>query len=216
MEREGIPGRIDKSYLDNLAGGYQGQVFSALKYLGLMGEDMRVLPTLQAIVADPESREGQMRELVQRKYPWAVTLGQDATHGQLDEAFRENAPNLTSAHTREKAVTFYLHAAKFAGIPLSKHFKGVAGTAGSGGAPRRRSTTRRPRQSGVTSMPATPAGPPPASDEQRKAVYFDLLIELAKKSKDDEEVNPKILDRIERLLSAPTNSSDQTETEVSS
>src|SRR5260370_24959589 len=87
MEREGIPGRIDPTYLDNLAGGYQGQVFSALRSLGLMADDRKPTGVLSALVSMPDRREELVAELIRRVYPWTFTLTTDATHGQLEEAF---------------------------------------------------------------------------------------------------------------------------------
>lgn len=198
MEREGIPARIDPTYLDNLAGGYQGQVFSALRSLGLMGDDRKPTGILTALVSMPDRREELVAELIQRVYPWTFTLGPDATHGQLEEAFRDNAPNL-GTHAREKAMTFYMHAAKYAKLPLSKHFKGSSkGSSNAAGskAPRRR--TFRVRE---TTPPASNPPPgAPSSDEQRKDAYFKLLIDLAASAKEKGEVQKDILDRLERLL----------------
>jgi hypothetical protein len=201
MEREGVPARIDKTYLDNLAGGYQGQVFTALRSLGLMGEDYKVLTPLRDLVEKPEHRPMLVGLMVERTYPYAVALGVDATHGQLEEAFKENAPTLGTA-ARTKAITFYMHAAKFAGMSLSKHFKGVS--TASGGSPRRRVTTRR---RAPAPPPPPPAGPSQAaaeasSNEQRKEAYFKLLLGLADASKAEGEVNTAILDRIEKLLAS--------------
>src|SRR5260370_972419 len=198
MEREGIPGRIDPTYLDNLAGGYQGQVFSALRSLGLMGDDRKPTGVLNALVSMPERREELVAELIQRVYPWTFTLGPDATHGQLEEAFRDNAPNL-GTHAREKAMTFYMHAARYAKIPLSKHFKGGSkGSANSASskAPRRR--TFRVRETAPLGS-GPPAGAS-SSDEQRKDAYFKLLIDLAASAKEKGEIQKDILDRLEKLL----------------
>jgi hypothetical protein len=194
MANEGIPGRIDSTYLDNLAGGYQAQVFSALRSLGLMGEDRKPLGPLTALVTQKDRREELMGELVNRVYPYAVVLGEDATHGQLEEAFRDNAPNL-GTHAREKAITFYMHAAKYAKLPLSKHFKGIS-TSSSPKAPRRRVARTRENQ---LPLPTPPAGNS-SSDEQRKDAYFKLLIDLAASAKEKGEVQKDILDRLERLL----------------
>jgi hypothetical protein len=197
MEREGIPGRIDKTYLDNLAGGYQGQVFSALRSLGLMGDDRKPLLTLTNLVTQPDSRERQIGELVERIYPYAVRLGEDATHGQLEEAFKENAPSL-GVHAREKAITFYMHAAKYAKLPLSKHFKGGAATSGPR-TPRRRGVARVGRVKEPIPSSEIPV-PGSSSDEQRKDAYFKLLIDLAASAKETGEVQKDILDRLEKLL----------------
>jgi hypothetical protein len=198
MEREGVPARVDKTYLDNLAGGYQGQVFTALRSLGLMGDDYRVLPSLRELVEIPDRRPELIGKLVQRTYPYAVTLGEDATHGQLEEAFKENAPSLGTA-ARAKAVTFYMHAAKFATLPLSKHFKGVS-TGMGGGAPRRRAVATRRRGQVGQLPPTSPSSASPSTTEERKDAYFKLLVSLAETDKAEGKVNEAILDRIEKLL----------------
>ncbi len=65
MEREDPPARIDKSYLDNLSGGYRTQVLAALHSLGLVDESGTLSERLKALVAgDEEGRKQIVAELV--------------------------------------------------------------------------------------------------------------------------------------------------------
>jgi len=208
MEREGIPTQIDKSYLSNLAGGYQSQVLLALRSLDLIGPNYEVRDLLRDIVTKPSERKVTFKTLVERLYPWALELGTTATQLQLNDAFKAHGERL-GANTREKAITFYLQAAQYAGIRLSPFFKGNRpSTNGSEGpAPSRPRPPRRrgrPTKAG-SEVPAAeaprPPAPPASSDEERKDAYFKLLVEKAQKS--DGQGDKEILDRIERLLGMP-------------
>lgn len=159
MAQEGVPGRIDRSYLATWSGSAQAQFLKAAESVGLRDEHGRPTDTLKRLVAEPDARPAIIGEILREHYAGAIALGEDATSAQLDEVFRE-FPGISGSTTR-KAITFYLHAAKFAGIPTSKFFTAGRGTgSGSSGAraPRARNT-RRERQ--VTSDP--PEIPKPAA-----------------------------------------------------
>ena len=121
MASEGVPGRIDGTYLVGMAGGTQNQLKHALRSLGLIeGPEDRPSTALRQLVADQEARPKILADLLQQRYPRLVSLEQDATMGQLDEVL---AGYGLGTDTRRKAATFYLAAAAFAGIPLSPVFK---------------------------------------------------------------------------------------------
>jgi hypothetical protein len=96
-------------------------------------------------------------DLLAVKYPDALALGRDATQAQLDEVFR--GYDGISGSTTRKAITFYLHAAQFAGVPLSPFFK--SGRASSGGARGGNGGTRRVVRSRASSQNGSGATPPP-------------------------------------------------------
>lgn len=144
MEQQGVPGRIDNSYLIGMSGGTQAQVKHALRSLGLIDEDGLVNPRLVELVKHPDDRPKLVGELLRERYPQLTDLDQTATRGQLDEAIKSYG--LTGATTR-KAASFFIAAANYAGLPLSPHFPssrpGAGGTGGSGAAPRKRATGKR-------------------------------------------------------------------------
>ncbi|MBA3746339.1 MAG: DUF5343 domain-containing protein, partial [Solirubrobacterales bacterium] len=121
MRNEGVPARVDRSYLSSWSGSAQAQFLKAARSLDLLDEHGRPTANLKRLVSEPDARPTIIAELLQVKYPDAIALGKDATQSQLDEVFRSY--DGISGTTTRKAITFYLHAAKFAGIPLSPFFK---------------------------------------------------------------------------------------------
>lgn len=123
MEREDPPARIDKSYLDNLSGGYRTQVLAALHSLGLVDEAGVLSDRLKELVAGDEVRRKQVvADMVRERYQPVLQLSRNATQQQMMEAFTELAPTVTG-DTRRKAIAFFLNACQYAGITTSPHWK---------------------------------------------------------------------------------------------
>jgi hypothetical protein len=156
MRNEGVPARVDRSYLSSWSGSAQAQFLKAARSLELLDEHGRPTDLLKRLVTEPDARPTMVAEVLHAKYPDAIALGKDATQSQLDEVFR-NYDGISGSTTR-KAITFYLHAAKFAGIPLSPFFKAGRASGGGGGG----GGTRRTPRSRVAA-PSEPAGTSPQS-----------------------------------------------------
>lgn len=140
----GAPPQIDPSYLHTFSGGYRAQVIAALKSLGLVDDKGVVLDALTTLVEAPdrEAREPNIADMLRHLYPEPVRLGGiNATQGQLLEAFREYGIN---GDTLRKGIAFYLAAAKYAKVPISKHFK-VPSVAPADG---KKTIMRKPRSDG--------------------------------------------------------------------
>jgi len=138
MEAEGTPPRIDRSYLERFAGGYQTQIIAALRSLDLIDAKGEVQPSLVELVDDGDHRADHVAKVVRRFYPEPVRLGTvNATQGQLEEAFRDYG---VTGDTLRKAIGFYMAAAKYGQVPVSKNFRVPAVT----GADGRRPAKRRP------------------------------------------------------------------------
>jgi len=171
METEGTPPRIDRSFLSGLSGGYQSQVIAALRSLDLIDSKGAVQPSLGELVDEGDKRGELVGRIVRRLYPGPVQLGTvNATQGQLEEAFRAYG---VAGDTMRKAVAFYLGAAKYGNVPLSRNFKVPAVTASDG----RRSPKRRranAADNGVGNAPAPP--PPPASPDSAWLTTFDPAV----------------------------------------
>src|SRR5271165_1597487 len=120
MRTEGIPARVDRSYLGGASGTTKAQFLAAAKALGLLDGDLKPTGVLQALVNTPDQRPGIVGELLRRFYPKVVGLGTNATQQQLEETFREEYD--ISGSTVRKAISFYLAAARFAKVELSPHF----------------------------------------------------------------------------------------------
>jgi hypothetical protein len=196
MDVEGIPTRIDKSFLGHLSGGVQSHLFASMRSLGLIDGDRAPTEDMRELVTSGDERPAVYRRLLEKHYPWAVALGTTATHQQLQEAFTDNSPAL-SASTRDKALSFYLAAAVYAGVPLSKWFKTSTGS----GSPRRAGPPRKKSllTTGEKKSPTnTKSAQESAGGGNMRQQYFDMLIEKATAA---ETVDTDLLDRIEKLLS---------------
>ena len=117
----GVPSRVDRSYLSNMPGSVRATFITSLKAMGLIGDDLRPSSKLVELVeADGDGRKTTMLDMVHERYPEPLSLGKMATQSQLEEVFRGYG---VSGSTLRKAIGFFLHAARYAGVPLSPHFK---------------------------------------------------------------------------------------------
>jgi len=187
-----LPPRIDRSYLDGLSGGYQTQVIASLRWLDLIGENGQVEGTLTPLATAPEQRPGIIGELLRTHYSSVFALsGKNATQGQLEEEFRKFG--ITGA-TLRKAIAFFLHAARYAEIQVSPHFKIPPVSSGNG-----KPAVRKTKNAGKGTAAKEPPPPPPAPDSSAdmRTRYLDMLL---KKAESQDEMDSGLLDRIETLL----------------
>lgn len=139
-----IPSRIDKSVMTSMSGGVQVQVMQALKYLKLIQPNGTPTEKLPALVKS-EGAEHQriLREVLVAAYPFlsdeSIRL-ENATMHQLEEAFKP----LASGDTARKCLTFFIPAAKAAGIQLSAYIR-EPGKRSSNGRQRARPKSATPR-----------------------------------------------------------------------
>lgn len=138
LRQVGVPEQLDRSFWgEKLSGGYGAQLMAALRFLNFLDADERPHADFEKFVSDPEKGKAILKERILKYYaPLLNGLHLDrATTKQLDEKFSEQG--LTGA-TLRKARTFYVHAAKYAGVPLSNHItRKVRGTGEKRKAPRR-------------------------------------------------------------------------------
>jgi hypothetical protein len=189
MATEGPPTRIDKSYLDNQSGGMQTAILSGLRWLGLINDDGRLTEAFTRLVeADEAERQGAIGSLLRSRYGSIIDLGtKNATQLELEEAFKAELG--AQGETRRKAVSFYLKAAQYAGVPVSRNWKPPRSTVVR--AARRKASQRRTAGDGT----APPANSQPRADLRRR--YVEMLMAKAE-AKD--EPDAELLDRIEKAL----------------
>lgn len=194
MEKEGVPRRIDKTYLVGMAGGTQNQVMAALRGLGLTTQENRSTDLLNLLANEPQERPTRWIAILQTRFPDLVQVAtQNSTPGELNEVLAEYG--FTGATTR-KAATFLVAALTYAGIDVSPHLRpartatAVAGT--------RRMKPQRRRAAAPLDATGDPDSAVPQSDMKR--MYFDLLIEKARNNPEGSAVDGGLLDRIERLI----------------
>ncbi len=121
-----VPQRIDRSFLNRYYSGAMGsQLITSLRFLGLVeGDDNRTTVELDNLVQKQEERKQLLGELLHRCYAPVFTDVGDlskATHMQLEQAFKQSY-NVES-DSRRKAISFFVHAAQYADIPISMYIR---------------------------------------------------------------------------------------------
>lgn len=138
-----LPPAIDRSLMGTKSGSDQVNLLATLRTFGMIDDDHKVQPAfVEFAVADENARKKYLRLLVEKYYADALAVSsQNGTEQQLHECFRDKY-GADGADTRRKAVTFFLHAARRAEIPLSPHFPSTRPGSGSPGQ-RRKSPKKR-------------------------------------------------------------------------
>ncbi len=125
-----IPNQLDRSVWPSYSGAIQGQLLGAFRFLSLMDESNCPTAALRDLVAKRQSRRELLRAMIERHYRPLVALDLMRTSPrQLDEAMRQYG---LSGATHKKALSFFLQAAQFAGLPLSVLLKAKTRTAAFG------------------------------------------------------------------------------------
>ena len=126
----GLPNQLYRSVWPSYSGAIQGQLLGAFRFLGLMDEGNCPTPALADLVSKRGTRRELLRGLIERHYRTLVALDLTRTSPrQLDEALRQYG---LSGATHKKALSFFLQAAQFAGMPLSVLLKAKTRTAAFG------------------------------------------------------------------------------------
>lgn len=193
FKESGLPPRIDRSVLGG-SEGQKTQIIAALRFFGWVKESGDVSDLFTRFVtANDKDRHQLMKELLVKHYPKATELAAvNATTRQLEETFTG-----LSGDTLRKAVAFYLHAAKYAEHPISKHFKVPSFIARSGSG---RANGARRQTPGVSQVDDDEMEEPRQTLDP-KTRYLEMLMEKAANS---EELDTVLLDRIEKLLGYPS------------
>lgn len=119
LKTNGLPPQIDRSVLRRFAGGMQNQLKMALRSLGLIEGD-KPTPKLKALVDAHETPafEPMLFDLLKAVYPYVFELDlMTATPTMFADAFKATG---AKEDVSRKCRTFFLHAAKRAGVPLGQ------------------------------------------------------------------------------------------------
>jgi hypothetical protein len=147
-----IPNVIDKSVFTGMAFSVQNQLFTGMRFLGLIDDNNKPLPDL-AELADPveERRKEKLREILQRRYADLFALNlKKGTPTEVEKKMGESYA--MAGDTKEKAVRFFISAAEYVGVELSPLLSSPK--KGNSGATRTTVRKRVPRKD-----PATPSNP---------------------------------------------------------
>ena len=174
LKTDGLPPQIDKSVLSKFSGGTQGQLKVALKALGLMDES-RPTDDLEALVDafDTPDFEPLLLKLLHRTYPYVFAIDlTTATPTMFTDSFKATG---AKEDVSRKCRTFFLHAAKRAGVPLGNRIL-------TGSVPRAANTSPKTRRKSKPKDDATKGMPPPPagksmSNEAMEYKLVDLMKE---------------------------------------
>jgi hypothetical protein len=158
-----LPPQIDRSLMDTKSGTDQAHLTAAMKGFGLISDDLTVQPLLERLaVPDEDQRKKVLREIVEDFYaePLKVSAA-NGTEKLLHDAFKD-AYGLEGGDTRRKAVTFFLHAARHADVPLSPHFPQTRMGSVPSARPKRGKRTPKPAAAETPGENAPP-GPGPSA-----------------------------------------------------
>ena len=122
LQENGVPGKVDRSALPTYSGISQGQLLGTFRFLGLIDGEFTPQPLDQPtlkLLADSGKRKAILAELLKSKYPDVFAIGlESASPSQFNSA---TSSLKATGTTLEKARTFFLKAAEFAGITISPH-----------------------------------------------------------------------------------------------
>ncbi len=171
LKTDGLPPQIDKSVLSKFSGGTQNQLKVALKSMGLMDES-KPTDDLAAIVDAYETAdfEPQLKRLLERTYPYVFAIDlMTATPTMFADAFKTTG---AKEDVSRKCRSFFLHAAKRAGVPLGNRIlSGTVPRASTNGG-----TKRKPKPKPAdTGTPAPPPAPPSSGPMSDKALEYKLV-----------------------------------------
>jgi hypothetical protein len=142
----GLPRQLDRSIWPSYSGAIQGQLLGALRYLGLIDENHTPTAELRELVGRRDQRKAILRKLIERRYSNLVSLDLSRiSPRQFEEAVRQYG---ASGATLKKAVSFFLQAAQYAGVPMSVLLRAKTRT---GGAGHRRASPEAARPAATTS-----------------------------------------------------------------
>ncbi len=197
MEKQGLPGRIDRSVLAHKSGSVQSQLFLALGFLGLIHKSGKPTEDMKRLLTGGHrERMTHFKELLERSYPFVFGTGFDvetATSDQTEELFRRTG---ASGETLRRCISFFVAAARESGIPVSSYIKPHRGKKSSV----RTSAQGDPAPATTTSLPR-----PAPSVTTRKVVQLrgggtltvHLDVDLFDLATDDRKLVFSLIDQIQ-------------------
>jgi hypothetical protein len=169
-----LPPKIDRSLMRSKSGTDQAGLTAAMKAFRLIDANQFVTGLNDLKPLDKAGRLKWLAEQINEHYAVQVQVAaQNGTEQQLRDSFREAFPTLESTETIRKAMTFFLHAARTANIPLSPHFPSTRSGSGAPGAPKpTRPARKRKPPAGDTKKPDLGAGSAGTSAHEHTIVDF--------------------------------------------
>jgi len=215
-----LPPRIDRSIMAGRSGTDQAGLFSALRSFDLIDDENRVQPFLVELTgADVEKRKLILSAMVRQAYPGPMAVSEaNGTELQLTEAFR-NDYGAMGTETRRKAVTFFLHALREAGLPTSANFPATRAGSGAPGVPRRQASSRKSKlaKPRSTTTPATASAAESSRTGDSYAVNLvsggrvsiEVTVNLFQLSREDRDFVISLIDSLKEYKAAHPDPTEQ-------
>jgi hypothetical protein len=179
-----VPPRIDRTFLENYSGSVRPLILAALKTIGMIDGEGKVLtPLRDAVQNPPQSRQAILHSWAEQFYSRQIELAKDNDTAQtLWESFSERGFN---GSTLRRAVIFYLALSEDLGLPLSPHFKSPRAPSPAGNTSRKRGTgksgTGRPASQPGSSAPSVATFEQTAGDTYEVALSSGPKVTLTVK-----------------------------------
>lgn len=122
LSKAELPNVIDKTVFTGMAFSVQNQLFTGLRFLGLIDDKNRPTAELESLaVLDEDTRKRRLKEIFQNRYSDLFSLNlKKTTPDELDKKMADVYG--MKGDTREKAVRFFVAAAAYLGIEMSPLF----------------------------------------------------------------------------------------------
>jgi hypothetical protein len=208
---QGIPPKIDRS-LWNQSGFVQGLIMNAYRFFHMI--DLSDKPTTafqQLVTAKNEDRKARIVQLLEIGYPeiMAHELA-TMTPKMLDSLMEEYNVN---GETKKKAVTFFLQAAKHAGVPLSNFL--TERIRSTGGVKRRRKSedVTDNRIQGPASIHGSHGSSRSVTLAEGGTVTLTISVDVFSLGKDDREFVFGLIDQLQKYEAEHPSDDDEEESE---
>jgi hypothetical protein len=120
VAQHSVPNVIDRSSFPSFSGASVAGTLSAFKYFGLIDGEGKPQTALHSLAMDKDKRKENVKTLLEQKFGSLIALDLSrSTPSEFEQAF-SNDEFSVSGDTKVKAKTFFIKAAQYAGIPISK------------------------------------------------------------------------------------------------
>jgi hypothetical protein len=170
--KQGLPQQIDRSVMSSKSGGSQSHIMAALEYLHLTDNGVTTELLRKLVDSDRAQQKEIWKELIADRYSFLSEGGCDltcATEKQVQDCFMKTG---ASSSTMHRSYSFFVTAAKEAGLQLSPYIlKSAKGQRSTSSRPRRKSPPVT-SQNGQEVEQRKEFPPPPADHSQDSKPEF--------------------------------------------
>ena len=212
---QGVPNRLDRTVFTGMAWALQNQLFTALRFLGLIDDKNRPTKDLEDLaVSDDAKQKDLLKQILKGRYAEIFALDlMKTTPGELSQKMGE-AYNV-NGDTREKAVRFFTSAAEHVGVTLSPLFesgkKANGGTTTSKPGPKkRRSAARTSTSTGTNTDSQQPGTSKTVNLVSGGTLTLSASLDLFSLNSTDRQFVFKLIDELETYQQASQKSKDDT------